>query len=470
MLHALALMLGVFLLVHPELLIVSAGGRYPRLLCAILGEAVNRPLDPANDTRVHDGADLIGLKSFRLVELVMERLLEKQDRADMLIGQVAPQTVIEKLLDLTGHRVLRHEVLADDIQPMLVLGGESKGVIAFAIQRHGLSPHLVNEIAVFPFTVLVQDMHLALLLVDLDRDEPPIARPIKGQELHNVRGAAEDTLTGSVHGINVIRHLVAVLLPRDERLDLVALSRIAWLDHLRHFADPMALKLAIDVVVVDLLQVVREPVIVMGKETEEGGFARALATGEAEHIIELDAGVMSAGNAAHEEQLGAVIQELRRVIPVVGGHPKETGQELSDPLPPVPFQVIQKLAYRMIAVPVCDDADGAVDVLLTGKAVMILQVEVDVAHVRVVDGRAETPPAEVTNDVRSAGEDVAAERAFKMRIVLQHGHTVALALQDGALLCQNEHIPHVRGRDRHFLRRFGSGSLQFCLQFFVPPL
>ena len=176
------------------------------------------------------------LPPLRLIVGVAQRLLEQLFGADHAAG-----VVFQKALYLPGLGVLRHEILLHLHQLALDRLAELHGIVAAAVNRHGLRPDL-QQISSGSVLVL-QNVNLRILRVNHDRKEPPVPGPVKGKEVQRVRRTAEHALPQPVFGLGLVRCAVGFLLAADERADFLYAFGAAGGQHLRHLNDPVALQL-----------------------------------------------------------------------------------------------------------------------------------------------------------------------------------------------------------------------------------
>ena len=92
--------------------------------------------------------------------------------------------MFQKALYLPGLGVLRHEILLHLYQLALDGLAELHGVVAAAVDGHGLRPYL-QQIGSGSVLVL-QNVNLRILRVNHDRQEPPVPGPVKRQEVQRV--------------------------------------------------------------------------------------------------------------------------------------------------------------------------------------------------------------------------------------------------------------------------------------------
>ena len=99
----------------------------------------------------------------------------------------------------------------------------------------------------------------------------------------------------------LIRDLIDLLLTAQKRLDFLNALGIGSGDHLGHFNDPVTLQLTVHAFIVQLPQIIGEPLVLACQQPEEGGFSRALTTHQTEHDLKFAAGVKRPVNRAQQE-------------------------------------------------------------------------------------------------------------------------------------------------------------------------
>ena len=183
---------------------------FPALLPAISGEhpRIGERL-PARHHRVHDLVDIVKLPPLRLVKGVAQRLLKKLFGADHAAG-----VVFQKALYLHGLGVLRHEILLHLHKLSLDGFAEFHGVVAAAVNRHGLRPDL-QQIGSGSVLVL-QNVNLCILRVNHNRQKAPVPGPVKGQEVQRVGRTAEHALPQPVFGLGLVGCAVGFFLAADQ--------------------------------------------------------------------------------------------------------------------------------------------------------------------------------------------------------------------------------------------------------------
>ena len=99
-----------------------------------------------------------------------------------------------------------------------------------------------------------------------------------------------------------IRDFVDLLLTAQKRLDFLNALGIGGSNHLGHFNDPVPLQLAVHIFIVQLPQIVGEPLVLSCQQTEECGFSRTLTAHQTEHDFKFAAGMKCPMNRAQQEQ------------------------------------------------------------------------------------------------------------------------------------------------------------------------
>lgn len=250
---------------------------------------------PAGDGVVHDVVDLADVPLFRFLGPAPQRLPEQLTGAhDALF---APVQVVG---NEPGLGVLGHEVPLVPAQVVLHLPAEAEPEVAGAIDRHGLRPHLGQ---IGPGGRLVfQDVDVRPLGMHQHRHEPAVAGAVQRQKVQCVGGAAEHALAQPISGMGLIGDLVGLLLPAEKGFDLLDAFGVGRGDHFGHLDDPVSLHFAIHVLIVQPFQVVGEPVVPARQQAEEGGLARPLAAHQAEHELELTAGLEHPADGPQQKQ------------------------------------------------------------------------------------------------------------------------------------------------------------------------
>ena len=175
-------------------------------------------------------------------------------------------------------------------------------------------------------------------------------------------------------------------------------------------------------------QVVSEPLVLNGQESEEGGFADALTAHQRQHVLEFAAGLVNAPQRPDHKHLHALMGQL------VLRRAEEVAQRAADALRAVPLQPLQVVPDGVKAVLIGGGGDGAPAELVRPEVVVSRHVAEDVVHVVVVHGGAGAAPAHVLLDLQPPGHAVQPHRAVEKFILTDNRLAVLYDLHDVALL------------------------------------
>ena len=272
---------------------------HPGALPAVLLKPMHRPRLPALDGMAHDVRNLDAVPAGRVGEGIVQRLL-----VDLRHADVVALVPVQVHLDHARVGVLGHEFPAQDVQLLLNVLRELQGVVAGSVQRHRLRPHLIDIGAGFRF--VLQNVDFSLGFIHQHRQEAPVAGAVEGEALGAVGGRAEHALSGPVVREDGVGIAVHVGLAAQEGLDLVRALRVHDRQHLGHLDDPVPGDLFEDAAALEAHQVVGEPLVLEGQESEEGGLADALPAHQRQHVLELAAGLVDAPQRADHKHLHPV--------------------------------------------------------------------------------------------------------------------------------------------------------------------
>lgn len=128
--------------------------------------------------------------------------------------------------------------------------------IAAFVYPHGFCPYLFHVGSGSGF--IVKDVYLGLFGVDHDRQEAPVPATVKGQEVQGVGSPAEHTLPQPVLRVGFVGNFIDLLLEAQGRLDFLNALGACGSNHLRHLDYPVALQLAVHVIIVQLPQIIEK--------------------------------------------------------------------------------------------------------------------------------------------------------------------------------------------------------------------
>lgn len=134
------------------------------------------------------------------------------------------------------------------------------------------------------------------------------------------------------------------------------------------------------IILVDPLQIICEPLILQCQKAEESRLARALSTGQTEHVIEFDTRLKNPRDSPQHEHF----QYFRGIGTGLGS--QIFAQHIGQPFLAVPPQSRQIVPDGMKLVFVGDDFYGGLGFLLAVQTVVMLQIVHDVLVIdRVID-------------------------------------------------------------------------------------
>ena len=250
--------------------------------------------------------------------------------------------------------------------------------------------------------------------------------------------------------MGLIGDFIGLLLFTEKTFDLLDALGIGGGDHLRHFNDPVALQLAVHVVIVQPPQVIRKPFILDCQQPEESGLSHTLTSHQTEHGFKFASRLEHPFDGSHQEDLHGfasvlVLRSTEKMVQNVGYPPR-----------PIPFQAVQIVPDGMIAVLVGNDADGRFNFLLAGNTVFLHPAQ-NILHVGVAQRLAGARPANRLYDVDALTQQVQPDGIGQHMVVLQNRDAVLDRSLDFA----------VGVFDQHFLHIFNGSGSTFFVDFFV---
>lgn len=422
---------------------VAGNVPFPALLPAISGEhpGIGKEL-PAGQHCVHDLVDIVQLPPLWLVIGVAQRLFEQLFGADHAAG-----VMLQKPLYLSSLGVLRHEILLHLHQLALDGLAELHGIVAAAVNRHGLCPDL-QQIGSGGVLVL-QDVNLRILRVDHNRQESPVPGPVKRQKVKRVGRTAEHALPQPVFGLGLIGCAIGFLLVADERADFLNAFGTAGGQHLRHLDDPMALQLLEYPVIVQLFQVIGKPLVPDRQQAEEAGLPSLLTAHQTEHFLIFGAGAEYSPDRSQQE----MFQHFLHIVALV--RTQELMKTGADAGRPISDKTVQHVLDGMVTVFIRYDGKGCRHFLLAGQAVGLLKIEKQILHVRIHQGAGISAPAQIPYNIYPVSQEIQPDGIPQQRVMAEHGSAVADGVGGLALLSHGQAFPHLVNA---LLRRQGFGN------------
>ena len=118
-----------------------------------------------------------------------------------------------------------------------------------------------------------------------------------------------------VFGLGLIGRAVGFFLAADKGADLLNAFGVTGGQHLRHLDDPVALQLGKHLVIIQLFQVIREPLILYSQEAKEGGLSGSLAAYQTEQFLILGAWMEYPADSSQQEVLEHFFHIVALVCP-----------------------------------------------------------------------------------------------------------------------------------------------------------
>ena len=145
-------------------------------------------------------------------------------------------------------------------------------------------------------------MNFRLFRVHHDRQKAPVAGSVKGQEVKGIGSAAEHALPQPVLRVGFVWDFIDLLLSAQKRLDFLNALGVCGGDHLRHLNNPVALQLAVHIVIVQLAKVIGKPLVFYSQQPEKGGFSSSLTAHQTEHDFKFAAGMKCPVDGSQQKQ------------------------------------------------------------------------------------------------------------------------------------------------------------------------
>ena len=188
--------------------------------------------------------------------------------------------------------------------------------------------------------------------------------------------------------------------------------------------------------VVQLFQVIRKPVIIQCKETEECGFPGSLLTYQTEHFICLTTRTVDSAQRFHQEMFHNLIDKIRSIsshIPL---------QYITDSLLSVPFQLFQILTDWVVCPAVGFYAECLIHTFFTCELVIPFKEIIKISPAIIVQFADFLIPPEFFHNINPACQLVVLHALTHKRIISQHDHIISYRCFRSSLLCIFQHLFH----------------------------
>ena len=137
----------------------------------------------------------------------------------------------------------------------------------------------------------------------------------------------------------------------DKGADLLNALGVAGGQHLRHLDDPVALQLGKHLVIIQLFQVIREPLILYSQEAKESRLSGSLAAHQTEQFLILGTRMEHPADGSQQK----VFEHFFHIVALI--RPQKVMQARAYPGYAVPNQAIQHILNGVIAIFVCYDRE-----------------------------------------------------------------------------------------------------------------
>ena len=109
---------------------------------------------------------------------------------------------------------------------------------------------------------------------------------LKGlDEMFSTEESRQEQKREQVQQIPIEELFPCLLYTSQKGLDFFNALSVGSCNHFRHFNNPMPLHFAVHIFIIQLFQIIREPVIIDRKQTEERGLSSSLTAHKTEHNL-----------------------------------------------------------------------------------------------------------------------------------------------------------------------------------------
>ena len=186
----------------------------------------------------------------------------------------------------------------------------------------------------------------------------------------------------------------------DKGADLLYTLGVTGGQHLRHLDDPVALQLGKHLVVIQLFQVIREPLVLYSQETKEGGLTSSLAAHQTEQLLIFRTWMKHPADGSQQE----VLEHFFHIVALVCS--QKMMQARAYPGLAVPQQTVQHILNGVIAVFVCHDRERRHQLLFTGQTVVLFKVKEQIFDIGISQDAGASAPAQIPHNVHTVGQQI----------------------------------------------------------------
>ena len=226
----------------------------------------------------------------------------------------------------------------------------------------------------------------------------------------------------------------------------------------------MALQLGKHLVIIQLFQVVGEPLILYSQESKEGGLSSSLAAHQTKQLLIFGTRMEHPADSPQQE----VLKHFFYIVALIC--PQKVMQTGAYPGYAVPHQTVQHILNGMIAVFVCYDRERRHQLLFTGQTVVLLKVKEQIFDISIGQGAGASVPAQIPHNVHTVGQQIQPDSAPQKRILTKHRAAISDGVGRLSFFCRGKAFPHFINRQFFTFSLPGSRheTLSFAVQCFSP--
>ena len=162
----------------------------------------------------------------------------------------------------------------------------------------------------------------------------------------------------------------------------------------------MALQLGKHLVVIQLFQVIRKPLILYSQEAKEGGLSGSLAAHQTKQLLIFGTWMEHPADGSQQE----VFQHFFHIVALIC--PQKVMQAGAYPVLAIPHQTVQYIQNGVIAIFVCYDRERRHQLLFTGQTVVLLKVKEQIFDIGIGQGAGASAPAQIPHNVHTVGQQI----------------------------------------------------------------
>ena len=207
-------------------------------------------------------------------------------------------------------------------------------------------------------------------------------------------------------------------------------------------------------VVIQLLQVIREPFVPDRQQSEEGGLSCTLTAHQTKHFLIFGTGTEYPAYSTQQE----MFQHFFHIVTFIST--KKMVQTGSDAWCTVPDKAVQHILNWMVTIFVCYDRKGSRDLFLTGQLIVSLKIEEKIFHIRIRQSAGIPAPAQVLYNVYPVCQEIKPDGIPQEWIAAEHNPAVVDGVGCFSLVGNRKALPHLINA---LFRRYGFGCAHHSL-------